>query len=339
MDVTMKTNNGGVYVVWTVFQRRAQSLGMMLDMDVRYYHYGWEEKGKVFKAMAHLMKFTATLRDLLRSRPRVVMLQLAPTTLLYAAAAYRLLTGASYVADCHNTMIYDDHWIRWPFARALLRRSLVTIVHNTDVQREADAIGISSTILRDPLPVMEVPDGLLQVGGIDLDGTLYVIIPGSMAPDEPIGELFEAAATLPDVLFVMTWYAHKLPEAFRDKAPANVRFTGFLDEPEFNTLYAKANAAIVLTTREGTQPSGASEAIAFGVPLVVSDIATTRRLYGDSPVYVDNSAFSIAAGVKQAVETHDEVATRVVGLRDDLRDEARRQVNELKMLIDGVSHD
>lgn len=335
----MNKNNANVYVVWTVFQRRAQSLGAMLDMDVRYYHYAWEEKGKVFKAMAHLMKFAATLRDLLRLRPRVVMLQLAPTTLLYAAATYRLLTGASYVADCHNTMIYDDHWIRWPFARALLRRALVTIVHNTDVQREAERIGIPSTILRDPLPVMDVPEDVSQVADIDLDNTSYVIIPGSMAPDEPIGELFEAAASTPDMLFVMTWYAHKLPEAFRGKAPENIRFTGFLDEPEFNALYAKANVAIVLTTREGTQPSGASEAIALGVPLVVSDIATTRRLYGDAPVYVDNSASSIASGVKQAVEAHDEVAARVASLRDDLRNEAQRQVDELKTRIDGVDRD
>ena len=329
--------NKSLYLVWNKFQRRAQSLGIMLDLDVRYYHYKWEEKGKLFKAIAYMGKFSSSLWDMLRRRPAVVFLQLAPTPLLYAAAVYRLMTGNHYISDCHNTMIYDDHWIKWPLAKTLLRRSLVVIVHNSDVQKKAAALGLQSTIVRDPLPTMNIPSGISEVAGIQLGYDPYVIIPGSMAPDEPIAELFEAARAVPDVLFVMTWYAHKLPEALRDKAPANLCFAGFLEEPEFNALYAAARAAIVLTTREGTQPSGASEAIALGIPLVVSDIATTRRLYGDAPIYVDNDAPSIAAGVERAVSEYNDIADRVKGLRDALKAEAEHQLQDIRAALERVS--
>ena len=120
---------------------------------------------------------------------------------------------------------------------------------------------------------------------------------------------------------------------FRAEAPDNIRFTGFLDEPYFNALYANANAAIVLTTREGTQPSGASEAIALGVPLVISDIDTTRRLYKDAPIFVKNESDSIAKGVRVGLAEYHELAKRITDLKNTLKKDVEVQVSALKKLM------
>ena len=98
-------------------------------------------------------------------------------------------------------------------------------------------------------------------------------------------------------------------------------------------LYANANAALVLTTREGTQPSGASEAIALGIPLVLSDIKTTRRLYKDSPVYVDNVPESISKGIKFALGNYEGCVSKISGLRLSLQNEAEQQVDLLRRNI------
>lgn len=325
----MSESKKNKYIVWNPFQRRAQSLAYSLDQDIHYFHYKWEEKGKLFKAISYLFKFIGTLYVLFRDRPRYVIIQLAPTPLLYAAAIYSFITGNHYISDCHNTMIYDSHWIKWPFAKALLKGSHILLVHNDDVREQADKLGLSSQIMRDPLPIINVSGEVTEIAQINITQDDYLIVPCSMAEDEPVAELFEAAGNI-DIPVVFTWYANKLPDNLRALAPDNIIFTGFLDEGLFNALYTNATAAVVLTTREGTQPSGASEAIALGVPLVVSDIKTTRRLYVDAPVYVDNSAKSIADGIKHVLTDRDLFAQRISGLKEELEQDASAQIDMLK---------
>ena len=325
----MSSKHTNLYIAWVPFQRRAQSLATSFDLKACYYHFDWGERGKMFRLMSWFAKGAATLKDLIKHKPDFIIIQLAPTPLLYVAAFYGMFSRCRYVSDCHNTMLYDAHNIHWPLAKFLLRRSAVVVVHNDDVKAHADRHNISSQILRDPLPTLNVPDGIKEVAGISLKED-YALVPGSMAEDEPLEELFDAARALPDTLVVLTWFFERLPEELRSKAPGNIRFTGFLDEPDFNALYANANVAIVLTTREGTQPSGASEAISLGIPLVVSDISTTRRLYQDNPIYVDNSAKSITDGISEALSDYDKWSARVSTLRAELTKEAEQQIAAVK---------
>jgi len=329
----MRNSRRNLYLVWCPFQRRAQTLAKEFDLDVHYYHYRWEEKGKFFKALSYIGKFLGTMRDLIRYRPKYVFIQLAPTPLLYATALYCAITRSHYISDCHNTMIYDGPFTKWPLVNYLLRRSFVLVVHNTDVQAHSDKLNLPSLILRDPLPYMKIPEGVSEVAGIDLKSSSYIIVPCSMAEDEPIIELFDAARMVPEVKIIFTWFADKLPVELRSQAPENICFTGFLDEPDFNALYANANAALVLTTREGTQPSGAAEAISLGVPLVVSDIGTTRRLYKDNPVYVNNEPDSIANGIRTALSDYDKFAKEIAELRDELVADASNQIEAVKKLM------
>lgn len=329
--MTIQKNNS-VYIVWNPFQRRAQSLGRLLGIPVRYYHYQWEEKRAPYKLFSYLLKAVNTTRDLFNLRPTFIYIQLAPTPLLYTVALYAFFKKAKYIPDCHNTMIYDSHWIKWPYAKSLLRKSLVLLVHNDDVKSYARKIGLDPFVLRDPLPAISIRSD--SCNEVDLNTDMdYVIIPCSLAVDEPIEELFEAIGDMPDIDFYMTWYSEKLPIELRTKAPHNLHFTGYLSESDFNQLYSNAKAAIVLTTREGTQPSGASEAIALGVPLVVSDIRTTRTLYKDAVIFVKNDPEAIRSGVHKAISSTQLYSSRIKTLRKNLEYESSLQINAVRKLI------
>ena len=329
----MSETGKNLYIVWNPFQRRAESMAVAFDLKIKYFHFKWEEKGKLFKAISYVPKFCSTMYVLFKEKPKYVFVQLAPTPLLYAVAVYKMLSGNCYISDCHNTMLYDDHWIKWPLAKELLRRSYITLVHNDDVREHANRLRIESRILRDPLPVMTVSNQIQKIKGISLNETEYVIIPCSMAADEPVQELFDAARKVSDVLFVVTWFSERLPADLRTQAPKNIHFTGFLPEVEFNTLYANANAALVLSTREGTQPSGAAEAISLGVPLIVSELRTTKRLYKDAPLYVRNDVDSIASGVRKALDNRETLSEAISGLKENLSEEAESQINAVKKQI------
>ncbi len=323
-----------MFLAWVPYQRRTQSLATSLGIDLHYYHYTWEVKSKPHKALAYIVKFLHSLYDLFRNRPRIVFMQLAPTPVLYVSAIYCALTGAQYVADCHNTMIYDAHWLRWPLAKWLLRRSRLVIVHNDDILALADREeNIQAIVLRDPMPDIYVDPTIEEVKGIRLKEESYLICPCSFDVDEPLDELFEAARQNPDIPLVTTWYYERLPQETRDAAPENIIFTGFLAEKEFSAVYAHAKGAVVLTTREGTQPSGATESISLEVPLIVSDIKTTRKLYEGYAIFVENEADSIALGMRQALAEYEDYHDRMRELKYAFKQEIGKQIESVKSIL------
>lgn len=321
--------HGSIYIVWKKYQRRVESLAPEMGASINYYHYGWEERRRVFKAFSYVLKFTRTLADLLRQRPRRVFVQLAPTPALYAVAAYAWLSGSAYVADCHNSMIYGT-WIDWPLARRLLNRSESILVHNADVAEKAARRGLATFVLRTPLPRISIRDSKAILTRLGLKKNGYVIVPGNLADDEPLEEIFDAARLIPEVPFVFTWFAERLPQKLRATAPSNVVFTGYLAPDAFNVAFAHAAAALVLTRREGTQPSGAAEAVALEVPVVLSDLNTTRRINGRAAIYVFHDPPTIAAGVRLAIREQDVLRQNMRALKHTLVGEMGRQILALK---------
>jgi len=322
----MAANNNNQFIVWKVYQRRAESIGQYLDLQINYFHYPWEEKSKIHKAFSYLIKMAATVAQLIRQRPSLVVVQLPPTPALYMTALYCGLTGTPYIADCHNAM-FMGHWIRWPLARTLLRKAVAVLVHNQEVKLTADRLGVATRVMRDPLPrpVQAWNSGVLEKFGLTQGE--YVIAPWNLAADEPIGEFIEAVRALPDVPFDMTWYAERMPERFRNSIPPNLVLTGYLESNEFNELFQKSGAAISLTIREGTQPSAASEAIAFDVPLILSDMETARTLYGEGAAYVDNTPESIVSGVREVMSHRSLYAEKLEHLRETLQGDLESEIN------------
>lgn len=335
----MDRHNPGTLVSWVKFQRRSKTLAETFGMDLKYFHFRWEEKGRAFKIASYLLKFIHTLYYLLSKRPAYVVVQLAPSAALYPVAIYCALSRTPYLSDCHNTMIYDGHWIHWPFAKKLLKRSNLIIVHNNYVQEVADGLGLSTFVLLDPPPKIQVNPDIQEVAGVQIKEVDYVILPCNMAADdEPAEEFFAAAQRLPHTRFILTGYNEKLAPHLRQLIPSNVRYTGYLQEDEFNALYKHAKAALVLSTREGTQPSGASEAIALSVPLIVTDLEITRALYKDCVVFTKNTAQEIVEGVQEILQSRSLYATTINDARDRISLLTEEQSEKMEMFILTMLH-
>jgi hypothetical protein len=330
----MPSHRQGVYITWHIFQRRTESLADQLQLEKIYCHYKWENKSKVHKIWSYFLKTVITLGKLVHFRPKLIFFQLPPTPVLYVISAYCWFTGSKCFADCHNSMICDSKWLNWPFAKALLAKADAMLVHNNDVQEFVRSEKMSAITLRDPLPsISKVYDpGVLEQYGLKQYN--YVIVPWSFSPDEPIYELIQVAELMPQTKFVMTWFAEKVPLSIRESMPPNLLLTGYLNETEYNKVFAQAGAALVLTTREGTQPSGASEAITLEVPLIVSDIKTTKKLYKDMPIYVENTVEGIHRGVINALEQREECVAKIKSFAIRYRQELNAELTKVKTLLE-----
>jgi len=337
----VKKKKDRIMIAWVAYQRRVESLSRYCDLNVYYIHYKWEEKSKLYKPLSYIFKMVQTAFILFRTNAKIVFIQLPPTFPLYILVFYCWLQKAVYICDCHNTTFYDGPWIKFPFAKKMLRNSAVVLVHNEDIEEKVKDWGFPHMLLRDPIPQMSVNENIQTVGGIKIKQDKYVIFPGSFGTDEPLEELFDAMRLCPEVLFACTWFSEKLGKEQQKTLPANLRLTGFLDEQTFTALYANAAAAIVLTTREGTQPSGAAEAVSLCVPLIISDIATTRRLYSEAGVFVKSTSNSIAEGVNYALSNQDKLRMQVRRLKEKLgsenNDQLTRFQERLKQLEDNLN--
>jgi glycosyltransferase involved in cell wall biosynthesis len=120
---------------------------------------------------------------------------------------------------------------------------------------------------------------------------------------------------LPNIDFYLTWYPEKLPQEYVRGFGNNTNFTGFLPINEFNALLASADLILVLTTRAGIQPSGATEALAFEKPLVISNHQVIRDLFPVGSVYVENRAEAIAEGIRIALKHKPELALEMASFR------------------------
>ncbi len=328
----MASKEVNLFQIWKVYQRRAESLGHYFDMRIEYYHFAWEERSKLHKAVSYIFKSLGTIRDIVKYRPGLIFLQLPPTPALYLVGLYGALKKTPYIVDCHNDM-FMGWWIRWPLAKHFLRKATAVLVHNSQVQKVADGLGIKTIVMRDPLPQVPTISGTGVLDRFELVPHKYVIVPWNLAPDEPIAEFIEAVRQVPDIKFAMTWFTERLPENLRVDLPSNLVFTGYLKIDEFNELFAKSGAAISLTIRSGTQPSAASEAIAFGVPIILSDTETARLLYGDTPAFVENTPKSIVEGVLEVLGRQEYYAEKVDGFRETLRNELEKEIECLKAQI------
>lgn len=286
------------FISWIKYQRRNATICERYQGEAEYIHYPWQDKSKLHKIWATLLKAKHTWQSMNR-HDGVIFLQIPSVFLLYTAALYKLFNPRKrLVADCHNNMFYDSPWSKFPLATACLARMDVAIAHNNCVLEHMNE---SFKSLKNLVVIKDLVPSLEHDGRTMLDEP-FIFIPCSLGNDEPVVEMLQAIAKSPDVKFVIT----KRPEQVQAKLPANMALpdnlicTGFLSEEDFNTYLTTTQAVLVLTTREGTQPSGAIEAMGARRGLILSDVNTARILFSDLAVFCENSVTGIAKAVKAA---------------------------------------
>ncbi|MEL6912837.1 MAG: hypothetical protein AAFO85_22020 [Cyanobacteria bacterium J06598_4] len=68
--------------------------------------------------------------------------------------------------------------------------------------------------------------------------------------------------------------------------------------PDYHQVLCSSLCALVLTTSDATQPSGACEALSSDTQLIISRTSLTEKLFGEWAVLVENSATEIAQAVR-----------------------------------------
>lgn len=315
----------GIVIAWMPVSQRSATIADRLGFDlVLVGRSGFRRPWTA--PLAYPLAAARTIVEIVRRRPRAAIVVAPPFLAPWVAWPFLAALRAPFAIDVHSGALLDRRW-RWSvrLLRAIAGRAVATVVTLDSLRPAAGGPDHTVLVIPDPLPDLAPSPEAAGPSSVRT-GSLVVAICG-WAPDEPIAALV-AAAEGRRWRLVLTGRATDEPSL-----PPNVSLAGFLPDQAYVDLVARADAVVVLTTRDDTLLSGGWEAIALGRPLVLSGTRALRATFGDSVTYVDPTAAGIGAGIDDVL-ADPHAAGRVAGLRERFGRENDAALADLAALLD-----
>ena len=310
MPTPPKGRADGLVIAWMPVSQRSTTIAQRLGYElVLVGRSGFRRPWTA--PLAYPLSAVSTILAIVRRRPRAAVIIAPPFLAPFVAWPFLAALRAPFAIDVHSGALLDRRW-GWSVGALgwIARRSVAAVVTLDSLRPALQGHGATTLVIPDPLPDLHEPghpsDSDAQRAA-EAAAPLAVAICG-WAADEPIEALVAAARDRPWRL-VLTGR----PRMTLD-TPANVELAGFLPDDAYVALLARADAVVVLTTREDTLLSGAWEAIALARPVVLSGTRALRTTFGDGVAYVDATSAGIADGIDRVLADPD-AAARVAGLR------------------------
>ena len=297
---------GVVFLAWARHNGRTATLAADIGAEPVFIAVGrlGDRKTAVFRQLAQLAR---TAWFLARRRPRGVLVMAPPMVLVLLAVLYRWVTGARLIIDAHSAAVVLPRAGKPNRGlRVLGRHADAVLVHNS---------GLLKYLSGAPLKLLVAPGPPFVRGGASPPGsaTPTFVYPCSWFSDEPIDAVVQAAALLPESVVKVT--GRPRPERLGTTLPANVTLTGFLTAAEYDEMIASATAVLALTTRPDTMQRAGFEAMAYGRPLIASDMAVLRDYFPQGAIFTANDAASLAEAMRSIVGRERELAQQMLALR------------------------
>lgn len=253
------------------------------------------------------MQFAQTVRVLWRRRPDALIVMAPPLPLVALALAWGLRGSRPVVIDAHSAAVISPRTGR-PRRRFAVLARYADLVLVTRAELAAGLANCRVAVLDDP-PV-DVPDAQPDRSR-RAELPLRAVFPCSWYADEPVDDVLAAARLLPGVEVVLTGN----PGRPIHDLPANVTLTGYLDLPSYWSLLRGADLVLALTNRDNTMQRAGYEALAAGLPLVVSDTNALRDWYGAAAVAAARGGDALAVAITTALTRRSELIEHGDALR------------------------
>lgn len=280
----------GLFLVWKKYQRRPEVLTPLINSRIKFIPHLFTSK--YFRPLDYLIKLAISIKEILTTKPDFVVAQCPPT---YSALP-AVITGIPYIIDGHNPLFQVKLWQKIPLAQYLIKNATAVIVHNSEMLQLVKQLYPSIPLfnIADPIEYISVSEKR------EIKEKQILVIASFDPWDEPVELLIEVMRELTDYNFIVTANVSKLSPDIQQSLQQlkNVNLTGFLPVEEYHAVLCSSLAALVLTTSQATQPSGACEALSSDTQLIVSQTSLTEKLFGEWAILVDNSRDSIVQAVR-----------------------------------------
>ena len=325
---TLNPELQALFLAWSPpsHTRRSELMARRLGIPLRRIHV--LKKKPYLAPLRYSIQSLLTLSLLFHERPKVVFVQNPPIFAPLFAWIYCVLTRSSLIIDAHTHALQGSVW-EWslPLHRFVSRRSRVTLVTNVHLAQIIQGWGARSQI------VVDVPSEFPMGKPYPVEHPFNICMVSSFSRDEPLDEVVQVARGLTDVGFYVTGDPKWSFEGLSADLPPNLHLTGFLPDDEYYGLLRSVHAVMALTTDDHTMQRGACEAIWLGQPIITSQWPVLRQSFHKGTIHVDNTVAGIRAGVLQMRATHQQLASEILALQQERRQQWREIVAQLEALL------
>lgn len=256
-----------------------------------------------------------TTRDLFLERPKLVVCQYPSLVLNLLVIAIRPFLRFRYVIDAHNVILEDlgrSFLVRWMVALCLTRADMV-LVTNDWVASLLPVSKYRCAILPDALPEIDEEP---RPSWLSEDTGDYITLIASFSSDEPIREFITGyVSSGTDAVLYVTGNTARAGELL-DLASSRVIFTGYISDSDFAGLVAHSRCVVDLTTREGCLVRGGYEALAAGVPIILSDTNVLRDIFSGAAIFTRNEVSAYSDAINIACDTSHITKANVAEARE-----------------------
>jgi glycosyltransferase involved in cell wall biosynthesis len=305
----------------------SQTYASELDGKLHCIHY-LRFQSPIYAPFKYILQAFHTLFILFKERPSAVHVQTPPFVAGLVVDLYCCLSGAKFVLHYHSAAFLRIWDWALPFQKYIARQAITNIVTNNHWAEIVKSWGGNTLVMTDPF--LDLPNS----HSFQMKPGFNLAFVSTFADDEPLEQVLQAAAQLPDINFYITGDKRKRPASFFENKPPNVTYTGFLDpNRDYPGLLRAADVIMVLTTRDHTLQLGGCEAVAVGKPLITSNWPYLREVFPKGTIYVSDSAESIRDGILTAQEEYEGLTREIVALRHESRQVWDSRLQQLKEMI------
>ena len=321
----MSIDNSHVWFTWET-QRRNQELADRFNAKYCRFDYS-----AFFRPFRYIRSSWLTLNELRSGRPRVVFAQCPSVVLVALLALLKPIFRYVFIIDAHNAAFDESLGVR-QLSHFAIKRADAVIVSNDGLNSAVKSKGGLPLELPDRLPhlspIVEMPEKLQS------QGLLRLVLVASFADDEPISEFLEAANSFTDRIVVfVTGRRAKAGTALKFESES-IRFTDFLSSEHFDSLIQTADLVVDLTTRDNCLVCGGYEAIAAGVPAMLSDNQASRETFSSGCLFVKNDVSSYRLGIEEFLESRARLQEQAVSFRSEFTIRWEKQAKLIEAHVD-----
>lgn len=316
-----ESGHGRTFVSWTPHPR-ADAIAAALGATV----FCPPPRSRRWPApLRYLIQSIATARHVMRTRPAEIFFTNPPVFAGVVVVLLARLSRARAWSDSHSGAFNDPRWMR--FARVndwVMRRCAGVIVTNRPLAAIVSSCGgrpfVLNMVASRPRARRPGPQAT-------------ILAPLSYAFDEPVKELLEAAAMVPDAHVTITGRA---PDWVQQAAPGNCTLTGWLARSDYEALLSRANGVICLTSRELTMQMCAFEALEYGIPMLASGTEALRDYlcHGGVVFAEDHHPRTLAVGLQQLWQERERLMDEATAAQPTAFQHAERELASLQAALE-----
>jgi hypothetical protein len=311
----------GVSISWVRGHRRSREIAEVVGVQPHFVR-----SASRALPLRYLDQFRSTRAILSRDRPDVVVVMQPPPFALASVTAYARRHGTVVIGDLHSGVFLNPKWSwasKWVLKQ--LKRHGGAVVPNADLAALCRVAGVPVFVSHGWITPLEDKDQSLPAG-LAAD-SIFVLVPFTYSRDEPVVAVLAAASQTPSVVWVLTG---RPPEEVRRRAPANVLFTGYVEDDQFQALQLHARAILALTTRPSTMQSAGYEAVASATPLITVKEPVLVDYFGEHAMYSGLESRELAQAVSTVVADNDHWRAQMTALRQQVRDSQGLVVEQIR---------